>query len=186
MDNYKKNNNELIESSSNFPDAAFQLLVERNHQAIIVFQDNQIVFANQAATDLSGYSNEDLLSMDNPIKNIIHPEDFEFINKRHQKIIQNEDVLHNPFFRIVQKNGNVSWLESTNILVVYQGKSAFCLVFSDISETFHAEQRIRVLSSALEQSSYEIVITNKEGIIEYMTALKKRLDKTSPNSILRE
>ncbi len=50
----------------------------------------------------------------------------------------------------------------------YEGQKALALSIRDISWRLEAEAELRKLSSALEQSAHGVVITNPQGVIEYV------------------
>ena len=55
-------------------------------------------------------------------------------------------------------------------MVTYEGQDALALSVRDISWRVEAEAKIHKLQQAVEQSANAIVITNREGIIEYVNA----------------
>ena len=64
-----------ISEEANFREA-YRNLVENSFQAILIIQDFRIVFANEVAAEISGYSTEELKSLDiNGVKKLVHPED---------------------------------------------------------------------------------------------------------------
>ncbi|MFT5542936.1 MAG: PAS domain S-box-containing protein [Glaciecola sp.] len=60
----------------------------------------------------------------------------------------------------------------------------FALIFRDVTESKKAEDQIRKLSQAIEQAGYAIMITDKEGVIEYVNQAFTKLSGYSPEEAI--
>ncbi len=119
---------------------AYRNLVENSLQAILIIQDFRIVFANQKAADISGYSIKEMKELDiNGVKKLIHPEDrnrmFDLMKQR----FSGKRVSPKQEFRGIRKNGSVYWIEILASYTNFNGKPALQIVQLDISEKKEAE-----------------------------------------------
>jgi diguanylate cyclase (GGDEF)-like protein/PAS domain S-box-containing protein len=69
---------------------------------------------------------------------------------------------------ILRSNGQEVPVEITSSVVEMQGKLIILDIYRDISERKRAEQQLRKLSTAVEQSPASVIITGPNGIIEYV------------------
>ena len=69
---------------------------------------------------------------------------------------------------MITKDGTSLFVEIETQIVVYHGQSLHVLGFRDISNRKKIEEEIAKLSIALDQSANEVIITKKNGEIEYV------------------
>ncbi len=126
-----------------------------------------IEFANPAALKITGYSAEEFIgSTPNLLKSGRHDTDF------YQNLwgtIRKGDVWRGELIN-QRKDGSLYW-ESQSISSVKndQGEvTHYVAVKEDISKAKEAEKEIRTLSSATAQTASGIVITDKEGRVEFI------------------
>jgi len=111
----------------------YRLVVENAAEAILIAQEGMIKFANPACTEMSGYSEETLISK--PFAEFIHPEDREIVFERYMRRLRGEEVFP-PFypFRVAVKRGPVRWVEVHSVVVTWKGKPATLNFITDITE----------------------------------------------------
>jgi PAS domain S-box-containing protein len=81
----------------------------------------------------------------------------------------NQCLSHNFEYRFISKNGKVVWLRDIVNVIVEDGKPLLIRgIMIDITVGKEAEEQIKKLSIALEQSPTTIVITDIGGNIEYV------------------
>ncbi len=135
---------------------AYRVLVNTSLQGAVILQKNRIVFANPAAERISGYSIEELLNIENPIQTLIHPDDLPAIMRRVEQRARGEKFPPFVQYRIVQKSGKPSWVESQTAPIIFRGEPAEHTVYIDISERKRTEEALReneMLFSLLLQNS---------------------------------
>jgi len=98
----------------------------------------------------------------------IHPEDRDRVLAEVAANVAGPGALDRQY-RVVWPDGTVHWLHSKTRLVLdsFNRPDKLIGVDFDITEHQAADERLRILSSAVEQSPVSIVITNLHGIIEY-------------------
>ena len=99
----------------------------------------------------------------------IHPEDRDRVVAEVAASIQGRGALDRQY-RVVWPDGTVHWLHSkTRVMLDADNQPAKLIgVDFDITEHKAAEDKLRILSDAVEQSPVSIVITDLEGNIEYV------------------
>lgn len=126
---------------------AYRVLVEGSLQALIIIQDKRIVFANPAAEALTGYSIDELLSMEDARQSLLHPDDLPGVLERNAQRARGETIPPNSIFRVVQKDGQVRWMDGYITAIELSGKPATHIVFIDITERKQAEDDLQRISN---------------------------------------
>jgi two-component system cell cycle sensor histidine kinase/response regulator CckA len=116
-------------------------LVENANEAIVVAQDGRLRFVNRRATELSGYSAEELKS--NPFINWVHPEDRDMVRQNYLKRISGEPAPANYTIRLIHKDGSVKWVDISEVRISWEGSPATLNFLSDITEKRHLEQELQ-------------------------------------------
>ncbi len=142
-----------------------QFSVEHASDAITwADSEGRVVFANEAACRSLGRSREELLSLTiSDIDRNLPPEAWrarwEELKARGSRTFQTEHEY---------KSGAVFPVEVTANYVEFGGKE-YCFAFvRDITERKWAEEQLRKLSRAVEQSPATVVITDVQGNMEYV------------------
>jgi PAS domain S-box-containing protein len=101
-------------------------------------------------------------------KSRIHPDDVRFFDEQFTMLI-NDKISKIFELRIIQTDGSIKWIQN-NIVPIIKDNNICKLkgAFIDITERKQAEEKTRILSTAVEQSDSSIVITDKNGDIEYV------------------
>ncbi|GLI53491.1 PAS domain S-box protein [Thermodesulfovibrio yellowstonii] len=117
----------------------YRTVVENASEAIIIAQDGMLKFVNPKAMEISGYSEEELLSK--PFVEFIHPDDREKTLDLHLKMLNGEETsLTNYQLRIIHKQGNIKWIETNAALIKWQGNPAALNLMRDITDLKKAEE----------------------------------------------
>jgi diguanylate cyclase (GGDEF)-like protein/PAS domain S-box-containing protein len=140
----------------------------------IVFETNQqgvATFVNRYAFEATGYAPQDIAAMkarEIPIFSLLAPQDRERARQNMLKTMQGE-ILAPREYKALRKNGShyTSLVRATPI--IHDGTVlGVRVVMFDITEVKQAEETLRKLSLAVEQSPASVVITGPEGNIEYV------------------
>lgn len=115
-----------------------------------------------------GYSMSEWASDRKFWHSILHPDDFERATTSIDETLKSGRSASE--YRILSKDGRTVWVRDEALLVRDRdGNPQFVQGFmQDITEFKRAEEQIRKLSQAVEQSGNSIVITNTNGDIEYV------------------
>ena len=116
----------------------FRVLAETAPAAIVVYQDEKIVYVNPAAVRLFGYGESELLRM--KFWKWAHPETHTQIMDRGLARQQGEPVPVQYEHRFVNKKGEVGWVMVSAGSITYRGNPAGIATFIDITESKRSEE----------------------------------------------
>lgn len=119
----------------------YRLLVEKANEGICVVQDSNLQYVNPKLTEFLGYSEGELISR--PFLDFIHPEDRELALRNYRERRKGE-VLPSAYpFRIVDKDGNIKWIELSSTMITWEKRPATLNFLSNITERKQAEEALR-------------------------------------------
>ncbi len=148
----------------------FHALADNAHDGIFIVQNEQLVYANQRATDILGYDDDELPGRG--LADIVHADDTELLLDRHRRRMRGEDAPKLYEVTLCNKHGSRVPVELTAALTTWQGSPAALVIIRDITERkliektlLDSEKRYR---SLVENSPDAILIIDAErnSIIE--------------------
>ncbi|MBI4765350.1 MAG: PAS domain S-box protein [Deltaproteobacteria bacterium] len=116
-------------------------MLEYVNDAIYVYQDLSMKFVNKKAVKITGFTPEELMSR--PQFDLIHPDDRPVITERFLRRVRGEEVPDLYPHRLIDKWGNVKWIEVTSVLITWEGRPAQLSFMKDITEKKAAEDALR-------------------------------------------
>ena len=116
-------------------------IVENSNDVIVVVQDGKLKFTNSKAVELTGYSQEELMTMS--FLEMVHPEDREMVAERYQRVLQGENLASEQSFRVLRKNGESFRVEPSSINTIWEKRPAMLTVVRDITERKQVEEKIK-------------------------------------------
>ena len=148
-------------------EAKFRDLAEKSVVGIYLIQDNLFQYVNAEFANMCGCKPEDIIGLLGP-GDLTFQEDYLLVKENISKRISGEIKSLRYEFRILTRDGKIRQVEVFSSQTVYQGKPAIIGTMLDITDRKKAEEELRRLSIAIEQAEEDIVITNVEGIIDYV------------------
>ncbi|MEZ5083159.1 MAG: tetratricopeptide repeat protein [Bacteroidales bacterium] len=119
----------------------YRILVENSLQAMVIIQDNRLIFGNSQFEKLTHYRLEELSAKGGAwLKLIIYPEDFKRSIRNVLDAIQGTERTLKHEYRIVRKDGKIRWIDTLGSVIMYQGNRAILLVAVDITERKLSEE----------------------------------------------
>ena len=127
-------------------ETAYRSLVDNSLQGLFIVQDGRIVFANRAATDVSGYADEELLAFGMAAQRATHP------RRRRSGRVGGLGAQHGrrgaaelsrqwrAEFRMVRQDGAIRWVEAYATEIEYRGRPAIQVAHVDITDRKRAEE----------------------------------------------
>jgi PAS domain S-box-containing protein len=147
----------------------YRLVVENANESIVIAQDGVFKFINPKTIELTGCSPEELLSK--PFAELIHPDDRKMVLKNHLRKLKGEN-FHNVYsFRILDKNGNIKWVEINAVLINWEGKPATLNFLNDITERMRAERSLKESEekySALVEKGNDGIVIIQGGLLKFV------------------
>ncbi len=155
----------------------YRSVVENAGEVIIVAQDGRLKFFNPQAMEITGYSSSELANK--PFVEMIHPDDRNMVAERHIKRLQGDKLPGVYPFRIIDKQGNVKWMEINAVAIQWEGRPATLNFLSEITERRRAEDALRESEEKLrilfESIGDAITITDLSGRIVDMNQASLRM-----------
>jgi PAS domain S-box-containing protein len=152
----------LRESESKFRDLAEESIV-----GIYLIQDDLFKYVNAGFAHIFGYPIEELIDHLGP-EDVLLPEDLSLMGEKIRKSMVSEAESLRYEFRILTKDRQVKHVEIYGSRTLYRGKPATIGTLLDITDRRKTEEELRRLSIAIEQAAEDIVITDPEGVIQYV------------------
>jgi len=172
-----------------YEDERFSILFEHNPNAVVSYDGNgTIVNTNRSGILLSGYSQKEMSGKS--LESFIHPEDIGRVRDTFHKATEHKAGLVE--FRILQKSGRVVHVFNTFLPIYVDNRlHRIYSIMHDISATKEARQQVRIaeerarlLSQAVEQAGDSIIITDREGTIEFVNRAFTHITGFTPEDVI--
>ncbi|MBC8457343.1 MAG: PAS domain S-box protein, partial [Deltaproteobacteria bacterium] len=147
----------------------YRTIIERSPVGLFIIQDRKFQLINPQFLKLTGYSEDDFLGADSLA--FVLPEDRDMVNENIIKMLKEEFSL--PFeFRVINKSGEIRWVELTVTSIQYQKRRAVLGYYVDINESKQAREEIAKRQKYLESvvnSAPDAIVTldASHNIIEW-------------------
>ncbi|HXH71776.1 MAG TPA: PAS domain S-box protein [Mariprofundaceae bacterium] len=130
----------------------------------ILDPQGNILDVNRTGHERLGYSREELLNM-----HVTRLDATAFAGRakeRERMLLNNgHDIFETEHRR---KDGTMMPVEINSRVIEHRGNKVFFSIVRDVSERKKTEAQLQILSAAIEQAGESIIITNPQGIIEYV------------------
>ena len=156
-----------VEETLRESEEKYRELVEASPDAIIIYSDEKIVFANRSSVSLMRASSVDEL-IGKPVIEFIHPAYKEFVIKRIMKIIKSEEELPLAEEKFIRLDGSEVDVEVKAMPVVFNKKQAVQVIVRDITERKRAEEKIVMLAQSLKTINECVSVTDMEDKILFV------------------
>ncbi|HUG44598.1 MAG TPA: PAS domain S-box protein, partial [Acidobacteriota bacterium] len=147
-------------------EARYRSLVEHSPDAIFVNLDDQVALVNRAALRLFGAESPEELLGKSPL-DLFHPDDHPQILERIHRLRVEGQPVPPMEERIIRLDGRSVDVEVVAAPFPVEGRNAIHVILRDITGRKLAEAQRRLLQSALESADNSIVITSRDGVIEW-------------------
>ncbi len=151
----------LIDESLQESREKYRALSEATFESIFISEKGICIEQNQTAERMFGYSTSEALGRYGT--DWIVPEDRELVMKN---MLSGNEVPYEV--TALRKDGSTFPAAIRGKMMFYKGKNVRVTSMSNISDQKKAEMTLQKLSTAIEQSTNSVVITDKSGIIEYV------------------
>ncbi len=125
-------------------EASYQAVIDHSIQGYFIIQNNLIVFANPAGSEITGYSIEELLALPpEKVRDLVYSEDQQMAWGRLQDRLAGKPVPNRYKLRILRKDGVVRWVEFVGTVIEFEGAPALQASVIDITEKEEVEEALR-------------------------------------------
>ncbi|MBP8849035.1 MAG: PAS domain S-box protein [Breznakibacter sp.] len=149
-------------------EAKHRMLTDLSGDMIVMHRNFEKYYVNPAVEKTLGYSQEEFLKLG--LLEIIHPDDKNAVEKNiHNDRKECHEKNYNSDFRLKHKDG--FYIDFAAHIIVHETKANNFITIINLRNTTQkvkTEREIRKLSTAVNQSPATIVITDINGIIEYV------------------
>ncbi len=122
--------------------AIYKSIVERSHDAIIVFKDGKLLFTNEEAVKLVGYSKKELIEMS--AWDLVHPNDRKRLITYAEKRKRNEKAPQEYKAALLTKNGKMKICHFNVKRISFNGMPALLASIRDISDEEKAKNKLEL------------------------------------------
>ncbi|MEH6402725.1 MAG: PAS domain-containing sensor histidine kinase [Sneathiella sp.] len=145
----------------------FHSLADMSPDGVVIHVEGEIVYANQAIVKLLDHNSSNEM-IGQSVFNFILPNAQEAIEYRLDGI--REEGLRLPFYEysLVRKNGDTVRVDICGQPIVWQGRTAVQSIVRDLTIKYEKDEQFRTLSRAVEQCPDAVIITDKNGVVEYV------------------
>lgn len=119
----------------------YRLLVENAAEGIIVTYKNSLVFVNQIALNILGYTQEEALNLD--LVKLTYPDDRERVWETIAGSMEIGKPAVDYYCRFFAKNGEIRWFYNHTVEILWNGKHSALTFFTDVTEQRKAEEKIQ-------------------------------------------
>lgn len=176
-----------IEQALRESEARFRTLAQVSPASITVHIDDRVVYANPAASKLTGLSKEEMQETD--FWSMLHRDSVETMQRAYERMARGESVSDLKL-QITTRHGADRWIQVDWSPFDQQGKTAWVITAYDISALVEAEQVLRANAHHLEELSRRLVQVQEterraiarelhDEVGQTLTALNIRLDLAS-------
>jgi PAS domain S-box-containing protein len=149
-------------------EAKYRALVEQSLAGIYIIQDSLFRYVNPAFAAMFGYESPQDIVDHLSVDDLVSPEDRKRVAENIRRRIDGEiEDIHYSFVGRRRDGARVD-VEVHGRVFEYQGRPAVIGLIRDFTARREAEDRLRKLALAVEQSPESIVITNLNAEIEYV------------------
>jgi|SRR5579862_7858128 len=158
---------ECAEASLRESEARFRTLADTSPSAIFIYQGIECRYANPAAEEITGYSQEELLATSS--WELLHPASREVLVEKAWARLQGRDNAQRFDIKILAKDGSAKWLDLTIKQINLNGSPAGLFNARDITirKLEEEEIRLQVQTDPLTGlANYRRLVTAVEGEIQ--------------------
>lgn len=157
----------------------FRALAENARACFGIVQGQRFVYANPWFAQISGYSVDEILTMDFP--QLTHPDFRPLMEERARRRQMGESIPNHYDFAMLTKSGEKRWVEFSVATIEYRGQPAIIGTGFDITERKRAEEALRLRNERLallsEAATHLLKAENQEMMIrELFEKVARHLD----------
>jgi PAS domain S-box-containing protein len=132
----------------------YRLLIETASEGILVAQGANLKFVNPMILELTGHTEEELLSF--PFLELVHPDDRELARNNYLRRLKGEVVDSRYHLRILKNDKTIIWIEMSGVKIEWEGQPATLNFVTDITARKRAEDALRESETLLSEITSKV------------------------------
>lgn len=168
----KRTEKALLES-----EAKFRALAQTAPSVIFILQNSKVVYANSYAETYSGYSEQELRSMD--FWELVHPDHRQTTKERALARLLRESVPSRYELKLITRSGEERWVDFATGFLEFEGKPAVLATAFDITDRKRAEDALRASENRFrtlaETASDAIITIDESGRIAFVNQAAEKV-----------
>lgn len=163
----------------------YQELVNHSNDAIFLENEGKFEFINPKFIEMFGYDVSEVTADGFDVLTIVAPQSRNNVRSKMELIKKGSDSQRGLCnFIGITKKGKELYCEASLSILEYKGRKCILGIIRDRTEQQMAEDQIRKLSIAIEQSPLSVVITDREGNIEYVNPAFTKITGYTPGEVI--
>ena len=146
----------------------YRVIVEGTLQGLMIVQNKQHVFVNQAFSKIVGYSVEELLQMSSDEAWVmVHPDDQPLLASRDKTREKGKEIAPKYEYRYICKDGSIKWVEAYSRTIEYDEKPALLILTVDITDRKKTQaelQRREVILRGVFETAKDIIFIKNRNL----------------------
>ncbi len=138
----------------------FKALLEASPAAIMIFQNFKLRFANSSLEILTGFSREELLTME--IWQLIHPESLRDLNKD-KTTLEGNGFNFRAELQVITKSNGKKWIDFSTRSIEFDNQASVLATAIDVTDKKNYEQQL----IEAEERYALILLASNDGISDY-------------------
>ncbi|MGB2985341.1 MAG: PAS domain S-box protein [Phycisphaerae bacterium] len=146
--------------------------------------DGKYTYVSPAGERILGYRPEEVLNKH--FYDLFHPEDREELKKAAFEVFAQKQSFRDFINRNMHKDGHTVWLSTSGVPMLDEGGNllGYRGADIDITERKQAEERLQLLSSAVEQSTEGIAVVDLEGNLLFLNDAFASIHGYAPEELI--
>ena len=157
---------QLLNTKLSESEEKYKAVVEQSPEIMLIHQDGKLLFANHHFYTILGYSPEELTLRS--LYDLILPEEKERIAQLARDRLAGNLPPESYELKAFSKDKKLLYFDMSFSRITYNNQPAILGIGNDITDKKENLGTIKKLTAAIEQSPNMILITNLEGVIEYV------------------
>lgn len=152
----------------------YRKIIDGTLSGFLLVEDSKIVFANKAAEEITGYSQEELLGKSLEI--FFEPEISSYYKKAVEEVLEGKKIDLISRFR--RKDGSLGYARIQATLMDYEGRKFILVSFEDVSEKKEIEKKLKernIMYKTLVESSHTGIFIIQNNKIVYANEITGKI-----------